>query len=189
MTRWEVLRSEIESVRGRSKLPWETELIKALGRLTDKGFCDSHERYRVKRRNHAVEIEPRAGATMPTVKAHVPAILLKELPHLDEPKLAFRIALHRDGRLEQYTMSLVGKDKSTGAPWYVRIDLDDEQKGEGPCGHPLLHAHIGSDPSNKHAQPVRVPLPWLAPHDALEWMLANVAPALEPPATSPPAAD
>jgi len=179
MNRWVALRREVEDRRDQQKLGWQTEIIKTVGRASSAGFCAKEERYRIKQRNNAIEIEPRAGVTMPAVKADVPAIALLKLPRLDDAKLAFRVALRRDGRIEQYTMSLVGTDTSTKAPWFVRIDLDEEQKGQGPCGHPLLHAHVGGDPSNKHAQPVRIPLPWLAPHDALEWMLANVA-GMEP---------
>lgn len=172
---WVALRHAIETKRDTEKVAWESELTKALGRAATAGFCATYEKFRIKKRNSAIEIEPRGGVTMPAVKADVPAIALTRLPNIDDPKLAFRVALRRDGRIEQYTMSLVGTEKSTGLPWYVRIDLDEAQKGQGPCGHPLLHAHVGGDPSNKQAQPVRLPLPWLAPHHALEWILANVA--------------
>lgn len=179
VSHWQALRQNIEASRDAGKLQWESEIIKTLGRAADAGLCEEYEKFRVKKRNHAIAIEPRAGVTMPAVKADVPAIALAELPNLADAKLAFRVALRRDGRIEQYTMSVVGTDRNTLTPWYVRIDLDEEQKGQGPCGHPLLHAHVGSDPSNKEAQPVRVPLPWLAPHQALEWILSNVA-GLEP---------
>jgi hypothetical protein len=62
----------------------------------------------------------------------------------------------------------------------VRIDLDPEQRGAGPCNHPALHCHVGVDPDDRAAQQVRVPLPWLAPAEALDWLIATLISGSEP---------
>ena len=79
-----------------------------------------------------------------------------------------------------YSIGLQGTAREDGRSWYVRIDLPEApDQGRGICSHPLLHCHVGSNP--KEPEPAaRVPVPWVAPWDALDWILATVDPRLEP---------
>jgi len=94
------------------------------------------------------------------------------------------ILILQDGTLREYCVSLAGKDRKTGRGWYARIDLDPEQRGAGPCSHPALHCHVEEDPEADGVQESRVPLPWLLPDEALEWLLATAHPEKLEPVTS-----
>jgi hypothetical protein len=139
-----------------------------------------------------------------------PAILLKNLHYLHDGAALSLMATLRDQApkgIRAYTVALEGKTRSSDLAWYARIDLTEEPEGKGLCGHPLLHCHIGSGPDEAaspetaegtvSAQPTksapnlklrsispRVPLPWLFPWEALEWLLATTDPLLEPPSTT-----
>lgn len=124
------------------------------------------------------------------------ALRLRSLPHLVDagtspmsehlnagPVLSLRVVLDRGERVRAFSVGIEGlrpvaADGSAGSRWYARVELTEGPEGKGDCGHPLLHAHVGDDPSA--ALSPRVPLPWLHPHEALEWLLATVDPALEP---------
>jgi hypothetical protein len=108
------------------------------------------------------------------------AIRLRNLPALDDAGLTFCIVLDRRGGLREYSVSAVGKERQSGRGWYTRIDLDPEQRGRGPCHHPMLHCHVGVDAAEKETQETRVPLPWLHPNEALAWILAAIHEKLEP---------
>lgn len=108
------------------------------------------------------------------------AITLKGLPKIEDGALlTIRAVLSNGGRIVKYTAGLSGILKNGGSPWFARIDFDCEPYGQGPCCHPLLHCHIGTNPDLEF-QP-RVPLPWLMPVEALEWLLATADAAMEPP--------
>jgi hypothetical protein len=114
------------------------------------------------------------------VEGH-PAILLNNLEFLqDGALLTLAVLVEKSTKLVNYSIGLQGSGKKSGAPWYARIDLTKEPEGEGPCGHPLLHCHSGSTPSPKGDPEARVPLPFLTPAEALDWLLATADPALEP---------
>ncbi|HEX4422555.1 MAG TPA: hypothetical protein VH165_31790 [Kofleriaceae bacterium] len=53
-----------------------------------------------------------------------------------------------------------------------------ERKGGGACGHAAFHCHVGL--TLEHEPKVRVPLPAVAPADALDWLLSTVVPNWEP---------
>jgi len=110
-----------------------------------------------------------------------PAIALSRLQHLqDGARLTLAVLVEKTSQLVSYNVGLQGRGRETDAPWYARIDLTEQPEGEGPCGHPLLHCHVGVDSSNKGEPETRVPLPFLTPAEALDWLLATADPALEP---------
>lgn len=120
-----------------------------------------------------------ANADGRTAREH-PAIKVNGLPWMaDGALLTVQAVLSDHGGVVSYTAGLSGTLKDSGVPWFARIDLDDQPRGSGPCGHPMLHCHVGADPDQ--ALQARVPLPWLTPAEALEWLLVTVDPALEPP--------
>lgn len=182
MTRWEELLTHIDRKRTERKEKWLNALIVQVKRAAEQRICAEFEPYRVRKSGRTIEVSPRKDAmTLKTVKADVPAITLCDLPAIENAKLAFRVVLQDDERrIEQYTVSAVGTERDSGQPWYVRLDLDAEQKGNGPCSHAMLHCHVGVDPTNKGGQESRVPLPWLDPDEAVAWVLATLDPRLEP---------
>lgn len=181
MTRWKGLRDTIEKTRAERKKDWVNALIVQVKCAVEKKVCAQFEPYRIKKTGRTIEVTPRDGVTIKTKKADVPAIALLDLPALEDAKLAFRVILRADEeRIEQYTVSVVGKEKGSGRSWYVRVDLDAEQKGAGPCSHAMLHGHIGVDPMDKGDQESRLPLPWLDPDEALAWVFATLDRRLEP---------
>lgn len=181
MKQWERLREVIKKERVERKKDWLNALIVQVKRAVELKVCDDFEPYRIKKIGRTIEVASRNGVTMKTKKNVVPAIALLDLPAVEDAKLAFRVILQTDEkRIEQYTLSVVGKEKGSNRPWYVRVDLDAEQRGEGPCSHAMLHAHLGADPLDKDGQESRVPLPWLDPDDALAWVLATLDRRLEP---------
>jgi hypothetical protein len=108
-----------------------------------------------------------------------PAVKLRELSHLQDGAL-LTISVDIDDRRREiiaYSVALHGKLRSGDVPWYARIDLDESPRGQGPCGHPLLHAHVGLGEEGKFSP--RAPLPWLHPGEALDWLLATVEPSVE----------
>ncbi|HZH17305.1 MAG TPA: hypothetical protein VE057_23320 [Archangium sp.] len=110
------------------------------------------------------------------------ALKLSTLEHLrPDSMLTVSVVLEkRTSLLLSYAIGLRGLTADSGRPWYARIDLDEEQKGHGPCSHPNLHCHVGNDPDGDDNPTARVPLPWLAPDDALTWLLATVDSRFEP---------
>jgi hypothetical protein len=110
------------------------------------------------------------------------ALTLNGLQHL-KPGAVLSMSFVQDKRTQLllgYSIGLRGLSSSSGRSWYARIDLDEEQKGEGPCSHPNLHCHVGNDPDGDDDPKARVPVPWLAPDEALTWLLATVDPRFEP---------
>lgn len=116
-----------------------------------------------------------------TERGH-PAIRLNETAFLEAGALLGVTALVRKGALLAYSVSVQGWHAGGTAdgpePWIAHIDLTLQPEGDGPCRHPLLHCHVGPDADR--AFQARVPLPPLAPHEAVEWLLATVHPELEP---------
>ncbi len=181
MTRWRELCDSIEKTRSQRKKEWLNALVVQVKRAADKEICAKFEPYRVKKTARTIELAPWAGVTTKAKKSDIPAIALHNLDAIDDAKLSFRVVLAADEkRIEQYTVSVVGKEKVSGRPWYVRVDLDAEQKGAGPCSHAMIHGHVGVDATEKGGQASRVPLPWLDPDDALAWIFATLKQQLEP---------
>jgi hypothetical protein len=131
-----------------------------------------------------------------------PAIVLKNLHYLEDGatlRFAVTVSERAPRGIVAYTVALEGKVRSSHKHWYGQVHLTEAPEGEGLCGHALLHCHVGSSPEEaaeesaaadtgpadaqqrklRHFSP-RVPLPWLNPWEALEWLLATVDPALDP---------
>jgi len=182
VTRWVELRGLIDKARSERKKDWLGALTVLVKRAAEARVCETFEQYRIKKHGRTITLSPRdGGAIMKTRKAEVPAIALRNLPALDDTKLSFRVVLQRDEKMiAEYTASAVGREKSSGRSWYVRVDLDAEQKGDGPCTHAMLHCHVGVDPAEEGGQESRTPLPWLDPDEALAWILATLHPHMEP---------
>jgi hypothetical protein len=175
MTRWTELGDVIKKTRSERKKDWLNALVVQIRRAADANICAVFESYRIKKIGRTIEVAPRGGVTTKAKKIDIPAIALIDLDAIDDAKLSFRVILAADEkRLEQYTVSVTGREKASGRSWYVRVDLDDEQKGEGPCSHAMLHGHVGVDPAEKDGQESRVPLPWLDPDEALVWIFATL---------------
>jgi hypothetical protein len=120
-----------------------------------------------------------------------PAIALKGLQHIqDGALLTLSVLLDpRAQRVLAYSIGIQGQSKRPERLWYARIDLTQVPEGVGLCGHPLLHCHVGEtseepppleSPTSSEPQAkaplftARVPLPWMMPVDALDWLLATV---------------
>ncbi len=119
-----------------------------------------------------------------------PAIALTGLQHIEDGALLTMSVLldSRAQRVLEYSIGIQGQSKKPERFWYARIDLTEKPEGVGLCGHPLLHCHVGE--ASEEAPPqlaapakpqvkspvftARVPLPWMMPVDALEWLLATV---------------
>lgn len=101
-----------------------------------------------------------------------PALRLHGLLHIEDGALlTLSVTLNGD-QVAAYSVGVRGRNRRTGRGWYLRVDLDDGQRGRGPCTHPLLHAHRGEDPDLEPN--VRVPMPYLPPERALQWLVAVV---------------
>jgi hypothetical protein len=151
-------------------------------RLADAKHCAREAPYRVAstKLGHSARVIGFRRARDCAEDGH-PTVELEGLPWLYSARLSLEVLLGRGGEVEQFSVSISGKERVTSQQWYARIDLDPEQRGRGPCSHPMLHCHVGADPNAQGTQECRVPLPWLAPDEALEWLLATVDPdALEP---------
>jgi hypothetical protein len=189
--RWQKLRKEVDDLRANREHHVATltnDITRRLKRLAVERHCSPTAIGWIQhRRNGATtKIDFRPNADGRDARGH-PAVRLHGLDHLaDGAVLTLSIDLERD-RLESYTVSIVGRKRegsaATPSPFYARIDLDDDPKGRGLCGHPLLHCHVGADPEPNDKFSPRAPLPWLHPADALDWLLSTVHPPLEPRST------
>lgn len=177
MTRWIALREDINEARTRCQgTDLQNAMVVELTRAVKLGICSKMAPYWIARDGDLVGLLRHGDATIGEHRA----ILLQKLPALDDAKLTFRIVLNWPKGLREYTVGVVGKERKSGRDWYVRIDLDPEQRGRGPCHHPMLHCHVGVDATEKGVQETRAPLPWLYPHEALAWILATLHDQLEP---------
>lgn len=83
----------------------------------------------------------------------------------------------QDGVLLSYSVGVSGALAVVGQPWNARIDMDPGPRGSGLASHPLLHCHVGEDDTSMST--VRVPVPWMPPERALEWLMATACPGLQ----------
>ena len=198
-SRWVLLQEEIEGRRKdreHSVQTLKTSVLQRLHRLSHGKHCSPNAVGWLQHRQvgAVTRITLKQGDGHDAWQHH--AVKLCGLAHLeDEALLTFSIDVHERGPvLVSYSMSIIGRCRpplgsqtATTRPYYARVDLDDTAKGSGLCGHALLHCHVGDDPGHNRAFAPRVPLPWLLPGDALDWLLASVHPELEPalPVTTP----
>jgi hypothetical protein len=111
-----------------------------------------------------------------------PALRLDKLTHLEDGALLTVLVVvdQRTTSVLSFSIGIQGKGRETHVPWYARVDYTEAPAGQGPCGHPLLHCHVGQNPDAPEQPEVRVPHAWMRPAEVLDWLLATVDPALEP---------
>ena len=198
MSRWTSLREEIDRARREQPRYDLTRVTGVIKRLGDRGFCDKSAKHWLSEVNGPKGMTIRAWSRSANAfdnRGHH-ALRLRALRFLADtanasmpdhlrlgPVLSLRVVMDRAGRLREFSVGIDGACRGTaegavGSRWYARVDLTETPEGQGDCGHPLLHAHIGDDPDAVLSP--RAPLPWMLPHEALEWLLATVDPALEP---------
>lgn len=189
-SRWAGLGTEIEDARqspAHSLTALENSILRRVQALAGRGHCSPNAIGwigKIPGRDHRKRITFKDAADGRDGRGH-PAVRLSGLQHLaDGALLTFSIETDcRRSTLLSYSVSIQGLCRAAlpERPWYSRIDLTEKPVGQGPCGHPALHCHVGGEAETKgHIDP-RVPLPWLAPGDALDWLLATTEPRMEPP--------
>jgi hypothetical protein len=191
MSTWEALRQHVEKQRAEHRVRLTAVQKSLIGRLQEiarLGLCDSE----VQGWFTTTQRELKVSDAAPVRIGDWPAIPLRGLEHIDNACLTVSVTFDRSG-LKEYSIQLRGTRRiPTSPPWYARVDLDERPKGTGLCSHALLHTHVGTtpesddvpsdDPMGAHKRfSTRVPMPWLAPIDALNWLLAAVDRRLEPP--------
>lgn len=197
---WQRLHAQTDQARSIGSVNAKNQILRVLTRLADKEHCSrkvqgwiQHERGDKKKRLSEIRVNQSADARDNWKR---PSIQLHNMVGLEDAVLSLMVTLgDRDEKIVSYSVSLQGRQKPSGVPWYARIDLSEKPEGSGLCAHPLLHCHVGNDPDGEVAEGLlespgqdarskawspRVPLPWLYPWEALEWLLATVEPSLEP---------
>ena len=192
-SRWQVIREEIDERRRDRAHDIQTVkniVIRRLKRLADGRHCSPNAIgwLQHRRTGKATKIDLKRGDGSDSW-GHA-ALVLRGMEHLEDGAL-LTVSIDIDERhreIVSYSISVVGarrpepstEERPAPRPFYIRVDLDDEPKGKGLCGHPLLHCHVGDLAGQSRAFSPRIPLPWLPPGDALDMILANVHPPLEP---------
>lgn len=194
MSTWRELKKHVEERRAerRIRLPQvQSSLIHRLQEVAHLRLCDPAVQGWFTTDKYKLTISGAAPAKV----GEWPAIPLKDLEHIDEALLTLSVTFDKIG-VKAYSIQLRGRRRITDAPaWYARVDLDgigdDAKKGVGLCSHAVLHTHVGTTPESDHMPSedplgerkrfsTRVPMPWLGPIDALNWLLATVDRRLEP---------
>jgi hypothetical protein len=191
MSTWHSLKKDIKERREEHRVRLtevQASLIRRFKELASRGLCDSEVQGWFTTENGVFTISNAAPAKV----GDWPAIPLKNLEHIDDAHLTLSVTIDRRSGLKEYSIQLCGTRRiASSPPWYARVDLDEEPKGVGLCSHALLHAHVGATPDSddipsddplgaRKRFSTRVPMPWLTPIDALNWLLAAVDRRLEP---------
>lgn len=202
---------EGRSAKGLSALEIQNGILRTLIATAERGHCSRNVRGWLQTRRTSdgrKEIALLQGDTSDAKQR--PAIKLRGLEYLEDgAMLAFKVLVSERAPkgIRAYTAYLRGTMRQTRVPWYARIDLSERPEGHGLCAHALLHCHMGTEPhpgedeeTLRDALPSgalergsaprrsrifspRVPLPWLHPRHALQWLLATAEPGLEPAGT------
>jgi hypothetical protein len=152
-----------------------TQMRSVLNEAVAGGLCDRGAVHQIKWAGNELRVSPAANGK--TVRGH-PAYQLRNLASLEDGALlGFVVRVGPKGQLLSFTVGIEGALRTSGTPWSARIDLTEKPEGRGPCGHPVLHAHVG--PDDKAGPVARVPIRLLPPDQALRWLLVTVHPALE----------
>lgn len=175
---WRRLAATIDGARsqyGASRLDCGNELRKRIQRLVAAEHCCDRAVAWVSEATgplHRTEICVSRSAD--GAGSRHPAVRLNSLARLqDGALLSFLIVIDvRRGAFVGYSVSLEGVGRDDCGAWRSRIELDPHPRGQGLCGHPVLHCHVGGA-ANERTPEARVPLPWLAPWEALDWLLAT----------------
>lgn len=198
MNTWISLKEHVEERRAAHRVRLtkvQTSLIHRLQEVAALDLCDRDvQGWFTTTRN-----ELKISSAAPKKLGDWPAIPLMNLEHIDNALLTLSVTFDRHG-LTQYSIQLCGTRRiASSPPWYARVDLDAVPKGVGLCSHALLHTHVGATPDNDDVPSddpmrerkrfsTRVPMPWLAPIDALDWLLATVDRRLDPARHAPASA-
>lgn len=190
MSAWEQLHkhhTERRAKHGVRLTEIQSSLIGRLMALADLDRCDRELCGWFSTKNGKLALTEAAP-----IVADRPAIPFRNLEHIDDAHLTLVVTFDPRGReLQGYSIQLRGVRRVPTAPkWYARVDLDETARGVGLCSHALLHTHVGTTPEDddvssndphEHRKKfsTRVPAPWLAPIDALNWLLASVDRSLE----------
>lgn len=183
MSRWVELTTEI--AKGRASTPdpvgstCAAEIRGRLVELSRKGRCSEtvqgwlHDNRKLGQVAFSSNADGRDGRNHP-------ALVVWDAQQVPAGVLSIQVTYNpQNQQFLKYTVAL--RMPATGPPtWFARIDLDYEPMGRGLCSHPLLHCHVGEDPESPALPEARVPLPWLTPWNALEWILATWDDSLDP---------
>lgn len=166
---WTALALEIVQ-RRTERHDHRNELGRRLKRLVEAGKCPEAATGWVRKtnenRNSRIDLSKSAQKGL----LKHPAVALKGLSALEDGALLSFIVTVRKDEILKYSVGLTGTVRGTGQGWFARFDLDESEAGSDPCAHAMLHCHIGQDPDSD--MKVRVPVPWLAPGEALDWLLS-----------------
>ncbi|MBI5368738.1 MAG: hypothetical protein HZA54_17010 [Planctomycetes bacterium] len=177
MKEWVSLHQQHRALYDAAGNGWSGDVRKRLVRLADRGHCEASVRGRFTPRRfrefEAWRISPADGSSR--------GVRLLNVPDLESASLIVEaLAQPRSERLLKFTCMVEGL-RPDSTTWTVAIHLEaegDDRKGNGACGHPSFHCHVGPD---LDARPrVRVPLPDIGPMAALDWLIATLVPGWEP---------
>lgn len=181
MSRWAELSDEItrgrEAVRRSDVGSYATQIRARLMKLAQLGRCDGTVQAWLHDDRALGEVSFTKNAN--GHDGRHPALIVRDASGSPAGVLSVQVIYdRRSAYLVKYTIALRLPAEGP-SDWFARVDLD-EPKGVGLCSHSLLHCHIGVNPESPASPNARVPLPWLAPWEALEWVLATWDPSLEP---------
>ncbi|HEX5750102.1 MAG TPA: hypothetical protein VFZ09_27985 [Archangium sp.] len=181
-TRDSAIRKGFEEL-GAKRINHGNELRVRIKLLADRGFCVGQAVGWLTQQNR----DGRASTFVfsPNADGQAgghPALRLNKLKSLDDGALLTVVVVveQRTTRVSSFSIGIQGKGRMTQVPWYARVDFTEAPAGQGPCGHPLLHCHVGQDPNVTGEPEIRVPHAWMKPAEVLDWLLATVDPSLEP---------
>lgn len=209
MNRWQLLRADVEKERDNQQKYSATKLTAVIQRLVGEKRCSGQAPSWIQTKNRVIQWKRAPEESKDDKQRYAdaldnrghPALLLRDIAYLEGalreplpedsplahlargPVLSMTVTLNKHDRVRAFGIGIEGLRRAAlGHPpcarWYARVELTEEPEGQGDCGHPLLHCHVGDDPEALLSP--RTPAPWLLPHEALEWLLATVDPALEP---------
>ncbi|HND32278.1 MAG TPA: hypothetical protein PLA94_19880 [Myxococcota bacterium] len=161
MSVWALLAGEHEKLRQRTRTEVSCALQARLQQLVLRRHCARMATHQLTWRK--VDENGREELLLRDEKP----IQLEKLPDLGTGSLQILALFNaRQKRMEKYTVEFTAKKL------VIAIHLDEKPMGSGACGHALLHGHIG--PDCKTPPKLRVPLPPLAPEEALDWLLSQL---------------
>jgi hypothetical protein len=168
---------------GAKRIHHGNELRVRLKLLAERGFCARQAVGWLTQQNR----EGRASAFVFSANADGqagghPALRLNNLKSLEDGALLTVVVVieQRTTQVSSFSIGIQGMGRETHVPWYARVDYTEAPAGQGPCGHPLLHCHVGQNPEATEEPEIRVPHAWMRPAEVLDWLLATVEPGLEP---------
>ncbi len=174
-SRWRSLADEVNHGRCVPKDNLRDELRARVAKLSRAKVCHERAPWWISEKRSGSRREVYVAESADEVHDGHRCIRLTDLGRLPHGLLGFRATYDTRGpSILSFVVAIVAEG------WFARIDLTEAQSGQGPCGHPLLHCHIGANPAAKPLLDPRVPLPSLTPWEALDWILATLDERFEP---------